>query len=272
MLVSARFLPVLTLICSSACFAAGYEICAHRGASVDAPENTLAAAKLAFDQGADYVECDIYLSSDGKLVVIHDHTTKRTTGQDGEVEKMTLAELKTHFAGATFKDKKYAEERIPTLEELLNIVPKGKRLIIEIKTAKPEAITELKAVLERTKKSPKSAEIFSFNFKQLELCKKLIPEYASHWLVGYSVDKETKKPKTTIDEVISKAKAGNMNGLSLAIAWPIDAEFTKKVHDAGLKLFVWNANDGPSGRRLRDAGVDVICTDKPALMVAELKK
>ena len=89
------FLAALFLVSS----APAVEIVAHRGASYDAPENTLAAHTLAWEQGADLVETDVHLTRDGELIVVHDKTTQRTTGQPGVVAELTLAELRALDAG-----------------------------------------------------------------------------------------------------------------------------------------------------------------------------
>src|SRR5438034_6344625 len=109
------------------------KIIAHRGASHDAPENTLAAVHLAWQQNADAVEIDVHLSKDGKLVVIHDATTKRTCGVSHKVRELTLAELKSLDAGK-WKGRQWVGETIPTLDEVLDIVPKGRGLVIEMKS------------------------------------------------------------------------------------------------------------------------------------------
>lgn len=98
--------------------AAGAEsplVIAHRGASKDAPENTLAAIKLGFEQGADFVEVDLRLTSDEQIVLMHDASTKRTGDADLEVAAHTLDELKQIDVGA-FKDPSWAGEKIPALQ------------------------------------------------------------------------------------------------------------------------------------------------------------
>src|SRR5438876_4057740 len=92
------------------------EIIAHRGASADAPENTVAAFKLAFEQGADGFEADYCLTRDGKIICIHDENTQRTTGIDGVVSRMTLDELRRLDAGV-WKGTKFIGEKLPTLQE-----------------------------------------------------------------------------------------------------------------------------------------------------------
>ncbi len=108
------------------------KIIAHRGASFDAPENTLAAIRLAWQQQADAVEIDVHLSRDRHLVAIHDFNTRKTTGRNRPVARQTLAQLRTLDAGQ-WKHPRWRGEKIPTLEEVLATVPPGKRLFIEIK-------------------------------------------------------------------------------------------------------------------------------------------
>src|SRR5512145_3196062 len=104
-------------------------IFAHRGASAHAPENTLAAFELAIAQNADALELDVKLSADGHAVVIHDTTVDRTTGSEGRVKDLSLAELRSLDAG-TFFSEKYSGERIPTMEEVFESV--GKRILINV--------------------------------------------------------------------------------------------------------------------------------------------
>src|SRR5918911_2208376 len=98
----------------------------HRGAAGLAPENTIKAFKKGLEVGADTVECDIQLSKDEELVVIHDHTLNRTTNKKGRVKDYTLEELKQLDAGEG--------EQIPTLSEVVDLVLQNhKGLAVEIK-------------------------------------------------------------------------------------------------------------------------------------------
>ncbi len=105
----------------------GQMIVAHRGASYDAPENTLAAFELAWQQGSDGVEGDFYLTADGKIVCIHDRDTQRTGGQKLAVEQSTLSQLRSLEYGG-WKDAKYKGEPIPTFEQVLKTVPEWQDL------------------------------------------------------------------------------------------------------------------------------------------------
>ena len=244
------------------------EIIAHRGASHDAPENTVAAAKLAFQQHADAVEVDIWQTRDKRLAVIHDSTTQRTTGVNGKVEDMTMAELQRLDAGS-WKSQTYAGERIPALDDILKIRMVGKRIVIEIKD-NHELADELVASLKRTGTTGHDALIICFDYPTLRRIKERLPDYTCLWLAGYKPDKQTGKVSPDIDEMIRLCKAAGFDGLNLNFNWPIDQAFTEKVHNAGLKLYVWTVNDAEVAKRLAAAGVDGITTDRPEWLRGQL--
>lgn len=110
----------------------GFKVIAHRGYSSQAPENTLAAFQRALETGADMIELDVHLSKDNQVIVIHDATLKRTTGESGTVKSKTLTELKQLDAGSWFSSE-FKDEPIPTLEEVIKLVDGKSTLLIEIK-------------------------------------------------------------------------------------------------------------------------------------------
>src|SRR4051812_34131067 len=112
---------------------AGMEIIAHRGASYDGPENTLSAARMAWEQGADGIECDVHLTSDGHLVVIHDDDTARVAAARHVVSETTLALLRTLDVGR-WKNPRFSGEQIPTLDEMLSTVTPGRKIFLELKS------------------------------------------------------------------------------------------------------------------------------------------
>jgi glycerophosphoryl diester phosphodiesterase len=244
------------------------EIVAHRGASFDAPENTVASAKLAWKQGADAVELDIHLSKDGKLPVSHDPNTKRTAGRDAAIATLTLAELKTLDAG-TWKDPKFAGEKIPTLEELLATTPRGKRIFIEIKIG-PEIIPALEEALKRTKTTEKNACLISFNFESLKVAKQRIPNFECFYLVNRPNTDPKKKRTPTLDELIADCKAAKLDGLDLNFNWALDEAAVKKIRDAGLKLHVWTVDDPVVAKKWVALGVDGITTNRPGWLREQL--
>ncbi len=118
-------------------------VCCHRGANHFAPENTLAAARICFDQRVGYVELDVHTTSDGAAVVIHDPKVDRTTDGHGPVAGFTLSEIRALDAGSWFS-RTYRGERIPTLEEMLDLAKaSGQGLYIELKTVDPALVLRL---------------------------------------------------------------------------------------------------------------------------------
>ena len=246
--------------------AAAVEIIGHRGASFDAPENTLAAFRLAFEQGADAVECDVYLTKDGKIAVLHDKDTKRVAGVDKKVVDQTLDELRALDVGR-WKDSKFTGEKIPTLTELLAVIPKGKRLYIEVKCG-PEIMTELKRVLGAAKLDPDQTPIISFSAAVVAAAKKELPALKAYWIVSVT----SKKKTWTVDELIAKGTEIKADGLDLSHDPMITSDFVKKAEAAKLPVFVWTVNDPAVARAMLGAGVKAITTDRPGWLREQLAK
>ncbi|MCK4374153.1 MAG: glycerophosphodiester phosphodiesterase, partial [Candidatus Brocadiae bacterium] len=108
------------------------EVVGHRGAAGVEPENTLRGFRLAVELGADWTECDVHLTKDGRPVVMHDETVDRTTDGEGPVDSFSWAELRKLDAGGWFAGE-YAGERVPGLEEVLEFARGKARLCVEIK-------------------------------------------------------------------------------------------------------------------------------------------
>ena len=246
------------------------EIIGHRGASYDAPENTVASVKLAWEQNADASEIDVYLTKDHRIIALHDRTTKKTTGIDWKPAKRTLAELATLDAGS-WKSPKYAGERIPTLEDILETIPPGKRLVIEIKCG-PEILPHLQAVLEASPKSPSQIVIIAFNWENITGAKQRMPKIPCYWLYGTTphVDEKTGKISDYPDELLARCKAAGLDGLDIKFDSAITPEFMERMKDAGLDLIVWTVNDPEVARRMGALGVAGITTDRPAWLREQL--
>ena len=241
------------------------EIIAHRGASYDAPENTVAALKLGFEQGADSGELDLHLSKDGKLVVIHDPDTKRTAGVDRKVVEQTFDELRRldvgkfeQWAGKGFS------EKVPTLDECLALVPKGKKMFIEIK-CKEEALPPLEEALRKSKLKPEQTVIITFHHEVAAAAKKRFPELKVYWLHSYNKDKQTGQYPDP-DELIRMAKEAGVDGLNLNHNFPLDATNMRKIKAAGLGCYTWTVDDPVKAKQLAEAGVDGITTNRPAFI------
>jgi glycerophosphoryl diester phosphodiesterase len=248
-------------------------IVGHRGASYEAPENTMAATNLAWKQGADAVETDIYLSKDGKLIVSHDKTGKRTAGRDVAYADITLAEARELDAGS-WKDPKFKGEKIPLLDEQIKSIPAGKRLLVEIKIG-PEIVPELARVLKKMRATEKNITVISFNYDSLKEVRKQLPHLPTLWLLGHPAPgakkTATSKQPPTVDEMIRDAKAAKLTGLDLQHTWPLTKADVKKIKDAGLELHVWTVNDATIAKHWVDLGVASITTDRPGWLRQQLR-
>lgn len=245
------------------------EIVGHRGASHDAPENTIASVKLAFEQQADAAEIDVYLSRDGKIVAIHDATTKRTAGLDRKVAEQTLAELRTLDAGR-WKAAEFRGEPIPTLEDILAVVPKGKRLFIEIKCG-PEVLPVLEQTLQATATPSEKVAIIGFSLETMQAARARFPKLAIYWVQSLKEDPETKVWKPSAAELCREAQAAGLDGVDLSDRPGLDAEYVKAIRAHGLEFYTWTVNDPAAAQRLVELGVDGITTDRPGFLREALK-
>lgn len=244
---------------------------AHRGASHDAPENTLASAGLGWAQGADAVEVDVHLSRDGYLPVIHDPDAKRTTGRDAAIKDLTLAEIRTLDAGR-WKDARFAGEGIPTLDQVIALLPPGKRLFVELKTG-PEVVPELARCLARTGMSGQTVTIISFNYDTLQEVRRQLPDYPTQYLVGYRKPDPASPPAPpppTLDELIERARTAGLAGLDLRHTWPLSPADVARIRDAGLQLHVWTVDDPAVAQHWIALGVDSITTNRPGWLRGQL--
>lgn len=246
------------------------EIIGHRGASYDAPENTLASVNLAWQRNADAVEIDIYLSKDGKIVAYHDKTTKRIGGRDQAVKEQTFAELQTLDVGA-WKDEKYKQERIPTLPQILKTIPAGKRLFIEIKCG-PEVLPQLKQDLAASGKTAAQTAIIGFDYDTMQQAKQLMPALEVIWVFKVKQDKKTGEWEHNAAYYIQKAKAANLDGLDLGYNQFVTKAFVEQAKAAGLPVYIWTVNKVADAKKLAEMGVAGITTDRPGLLNSALKQ
>jgi glycerophosphoryl diester phosphodiesterase len=238
-------------------------IIAHRGASHDAPENTVAAFRLAWEQGADACELDIHQTRDGRIVAIHDPDTKRTTGLARRVADLTLAELRTLDAGR-WKSPAFAGEPIPTLGEMLATTPPSGRVFIEVKCPQ-SVVPELLTVLRASNLEPERTPILCFDARVVVAVKQRRPELPACWLVDLAREKPPDVPA-----LIASARSLGADGIDVSDSPDIDTAFVTAIHAAGLRLDVWTINDPAEARRLVALGVDGITTDRPGWLREQL--
>lgn len=246
------------------------EIVAHRGASFEAPENTLSSIHLGWKQRADAVEFDIWLSKDQEMVLLHDKDTKRVAAVDRLVKDQTWKELQTLDVGQ-WKDQKYAGERMPRLVDALATIPSGKRVFVEVKCG-PEIVPPLAAAIRATGRPTNEIAIICFQDDVVAAAKKALPDHKVYWLVSLKQDKNTKAWNHSVSELIARAQTLKADGLDLSACDLIDANFGTAVRKAGLELYVYTVNDPAIARQMIAAGVQGITTDRPAWLREQLRK
>ncbi len=239
------------------------QVIAHRGAPREAPENTLSAFRIGWEQGADAVELDVHLSKDQKLVVMHDYTTGRMAGGlDYKVADLTADELRQFDlrweGGAT--------ERIPLLEEVYPLVPTGKRLVIENKVG-AGFIGAFGDLLRRGGIDRGQLAIIGFDFDAMKQAKAAFADIEMLWL---RQGPTRLKPQPPVEELVRMALGAGLDGLNLESSFPIDRAFVERVHAAGLKLYTWTVDDAEVEKAEAEAGVDAITTNRPGWLRRQL--
>lgn len=233
------------------------EIIAHRGASYDAPENTVTSARLAWEQGADAVELDIHLSQDNKIMVSHDANTKRTSGMDFMIKDTDSGILRKLEVGS-FKDEKYRGEKIPFLEEIIKTIPSGKELVIEIK-CRSEVLPFLKKAINKYGKDKKLVFI-SFDFQTISETKKIFPNFSCYWLCSDS---------DLLQKNIKLVSGAGLEGLSLNYKI-INEAVANQSKRLGLELFSWTVDNPEEAKRLISLGVKGITTNRPGWLKEQI--
>lgn len=245
----------------------GQIVTAHRGASHDAPENTLAAFRLAWEQGADAIEGDFRLTSDGAIVCMHDADTQRTCGAKHVVAATSLAMLRELDAG-TWKSPAFAAERCPTLAEVLATVPEGRRFFVELKTG-PEIVPVLAREIEASGASRASLVIIAFDERTVAACKRELPGIPVHWLTGFKEDpKGSGRWTPTAAEVAAAVRRSGADGVGLrGERRVVDQAFVAALAAAGVREFhVWTVDEPDDARFFAAAGAMGITTNRPALI------
>jgi glycerophosphoryl diester phosphodiesterase len=229
-------------------------VVAHRGASIEQPENTIDAFEAAIDAGADAVEFDVRMTADGHAVVMHDPDVSRTTDGIGLVSEMTVEEIR--------------KLGVPTVEEALRCLSGRAAADIEIKNlpGEPGFNPDREAAVEATLDAldavsfPGQVIISSFNPASIAHSRALRPDVPTGLLTEYEVDAEEALIRATEDGhpwvlpfVLKVLEAGE--------------GFADRVHQAGALLGVWIADDPETARRLFELGADAVATNDPRAIV-----
>lgn len=233
---------------------------AHRGASYLAPENTVASAKLAWELDADAVEVDVHLSKDNRVMVIHDKDTKKTCNgkKNLDIKKTPSLVLRDLDAGI-WKSDEFKGEKIPFIEEIIETVPAGKTLVIEIKCG-PEVLPALQLAIEKSGKAEQIVFI-AFDFETIAETQQTFPENKTYWLSSW------KPGDKKLDEVV---KAG-LTGINIRHA-AIDESLMAAAKQRNLEVLTWTVDDPEEAQRLTNIGVTGITTNRPKWLKEEMNK
>ena len=230
-------------------------VVAHRGASLEHPENTIEAFEAAIDLGADAVEFDVRMTADGHAVVMHDPDVSRTTDGTGLVSEMSLEEIR--------------KLGVPTVEEALRCLSGRAAADIEIKNLPggPGFTPDREAAVEATLHAlgavgfPGQVIVSSFDPASVAHSRALRPDVPTGLLTEYEVDAE---------EALARATAHGHPWVLPFVSQVLDAgeSFADRAHDAGALLGVWIADDPDTARRLFELGVDAVATNDPRAIVS----
>lgn len=233
---------------------------AHRGASARAPENTLASFKLAEAEGAEAIELDAKLSSDGQVVVLHDPTLDRTTTGRGRVGDYSWGELRALDAGSHYSET-FRGERIPLLDEVFECF--GKRLLINVELTNyrtpHDALVQKVCDLVKGHALEGGVLFSSFLAPNLEQAARYLPEVPRGLLA---------KPGWTG----AWARSFGFSFGDFAALHPyftdVSRQQVQRVHRLKRRIHVWTVNGLQDMKRLVEWGVDGISTDDPRLALA----
>ena len=240
----------------------------HRGAMGVLPENTVGGFQYAIDLGVDYVECDVHLTSDDRLVVMHDATVDRTTDGTGAVSSLSLAELKALDAGYRFSPdgvsypQRGAGVTVPTLREVLTAFP-DQPLIVEIKQTEPPIVEPLLALL-RERGAVERTVIASFSADTLEAVRRAEPDSPTGFglseVVRYRLTGGPDTPPARYLQVPPRVP-----GIEV-----VTPGLLARARSQGVVVQVWTINDADQMRALIELGVSGIMTDDPGLLAGLL--
>ena len=246
-------------------FHAGSLVVAHRGASAAEPENTLIAFEAALNAGADAVELDVRLTSDGVPVVLHDADVSASTDGSGFVHEMTLEQVKRLDASGG----RGRSADVPTLAEALELIGDRGGVDVEIKNlpGEPAFDSPREALLEATLEVLKASSfrgpvlVSSFNWITIERCKQLAPELPTGFLTIAAIDAHAALVYTRTaghDFVLPQTPALLEAGESLV----------REAHEHGIRVGTWVADEESVLETLFRWGVDAVASNDPAAAVA----
>lgn len=222
----------------------GYDtLIAHRGESIDAPENTLPAYRMAVERGFGF-ECDIYLSRDGRVFTFHDRDLKRTTAgaNTNRCADVSWSEISKLDVGGwgKWKGSKFEGTRPALLEEVLELARNGRQIYIELKTG-PEIVPHVKSIFAAQRNAtPKNTLFISFNKASCRAIKDAMPDFKVYWLTSCRHKDLPDKPPVTAAEIIAALRDTGADGVDCRYERDVvTADMIKAVRSAGYEFHVW---------------------------------
>ena len=239
-------------------------VVAHRGASALYPENTLRAFEGAIEAGADLVELDVRLTSDGVPVILHDLDVSITTDGTGRVHELTLADIKRLDASKGRGER----AEVPTLREALEVLSGRVGVNIEIKNLpeEPAFDSPTEAVVEKTLSTLHEVAfsgpvvVCSFNWLSIERVREMEPSVPTGFLTIAAID-----PWASLTYV--KARRHSFALPHVAALESAGQEFVEAAHADGIRVGTWTVDDPGMIERLFEMGVDALATNDPATAV-----
>lgn len=230
----------------------------HRGESIDAPENTLAAFLLARERRTDGMECDVMFSADGVVMVSHDATTARMGNKVLSIPGSSCAELTQVDVSGVFADQ-YEGERMPTLSQALECVGDRQEFFIELKDSNPEIVPAVRKVLEEKRMKPERIVIIARDPQLIACSKRELPAIRALWLPG-------PQRQYTHEELISELKAMHADGVSASGSNEhlVSSELVCKLHELGFIAAIAVIEHPEQARRIADMGFDYITSSRAA--------
>ena len=226
-------------------------VTAHRGNARTAPENTLAAMQRAIDSRADYVEMDVQLTGDGRAVLLHDRDFRRVSGLSRRLDEMTFAEVRELDVGSWF-DPAYANERVPTLEEVIDLCRGKIRLNIELKVFGPNPqLSEAVARIIREKQFEDECLITSLSYDSLVEAKKHNPKL---------------RTGLTVAQALGNVSRLDVDAISVRFDF-LTPELQRSAQSQGMEVHAWTINDARTMGQLIKRGIDNIITSDPDLAI-----
>jgi glycerophosphoryl diester phosphodiesterase len=236
---------------------------AHRGASGHAPENTMAAFRRAVELGAHFIETDLQITRDARIIAIHDFTLDRTTNGKGQVHLLPLDQIRALDAGAWYSDDRaaaFSGERVPTLKEILDFAKEHDVIFyLEIKSGPAWGIEHAVVAALRDQIASARVVILSFDPATLDSVHRLDSTLMTGFLFEH--------PSSDLVERTVRAGARQL----VARGDLITLDVVEKAHSAGLQVVAWTINETEQMQRLIATGVDGMITDYPDRLLSVLR-